>query len=74
MYGARGDSATWAVAVVSVATYNNAATKNAELKPPNPPMRRAFLILPCLSFYDVYYALFKFQIIIIKVDRQQALA
>ena len=73
MYDARGDSATWAVAVVNVATYNNAAIKNAELKPPNPPMRRAFLILPCLSFYDVYYALFNFQIII-KGSRPQALA
>ena len=74
MYEARGESATCAVAVVSIATHNNAAINDAELKQPNPPMRRAFLILPCLSFYDVYYALFEFQIIIIKVDRQQALA
>ncbi len=73
MYNARGDSGTWAVAVVSVATLNKAAIENAEMKPPHPPMRRAFLIAPCLSFYDVYYALFKFQIII-KGGRPQALA
>ncbi len=73
MYEARGESATWAVAVVSVATHNNAAMNVAEMKPPHPPMRRAFLIVPFLSFYDVYYALFEFQIII-KVGRQQALA
>ena len=66
-------SATCAVAIVSVATLNKAAIENAEMKPPHPPMRRAFLIVPCLSFYDVYYAFFKFQIII-EGGRQQALA
>ncbi len=73
MYEARGESATWAVAVVSVATHNNAAINDAEMKQPHPPMRRAFLIVPFLSFYDVNYALLEFQIII-KVGRQQVLA
>ena len=37
-------------------------------------MRRSFLILLRLSFYNSYHALFKSKIIVIQIDQQKALA